>query len=73
VIVKVCTNSFQSALNTQQEDADRLELFNELTLGNITPNYGQLKKVNSKKHFDLNMQSVSSLFILQQLISQIHA
>jgi len=42
-------------------------------LGNITPNYGQLKKVNSKKHFDLNMQSASSLFILQQLISQIHA
>jgi len=73
MIVQVCTNSFQSALNTEEVDADPIELCNELALGNITPNYGQLKKVNSKKHFDLNMQSASSLFILQQLIRQIHA
>ncbi|MDC0643790.1 copper homeostasis protein CutC [Flavobacteriaceae bacterium] len=73
MIVQVCTNSFQSALNTEEADADRIELCNELALENITPNFGQLKKVNSKKHFDLNMQSVSSLFILQQLIRQIHA
>lgn len=73
MIVQVCTNSFQSALNTEEADADPIELCNKLTVGNITPNSGQLKKVNSKKHFDLNMQSVSSLFILQQLIRQIHA
>ena len=47
MIVEVCANSFQSALNAQNAGADRIELCSELAVGGITPNYGLLKKVTS--------------------------
>ena len=47
MIVEVCANSFQSALNAQDAGADRIELCSELAVGGITPNYGLLKKVTS--------------------------
>ena len=51
MIVEVCANSFQSALNAQEAGADRIELCSELAVGGITPNYGFIKKVTS----DLNI------------------
>ena len=44
MIVEVCANSFQSALNAQEAGADRIELCSELAVGGITPNYGFIKK-----------------------------
>ncbi len=48
MIVEVCANSFQSALNAQQAGANRIELCSELAIGGITPSYGVLKKVRSE-------------------------
>ncbi|MCW5516273.1 copper homeostasis protein CutC [Muriicola sp. Z0-33] len=45
MIVEVCANSLQSALNAQLAGADRIELCSELGVGGITPSYGLLKKV----------------------------
>ena len=48
MIVEVCANSLQSALNAQQAGADRLELCSELGVGGITPSYGLLKKIKEQ-------------------------
>jgi len=45
MIVEVCANSLESALNAQLAGAQRIELCSELTLGGITPSYGLIKKV----------------------------
>jgi len=45
MIVEVCANSLQSALNAEKSGADRVELCSELSVGGITPSYGLLKKV----------------------------
>ena len=45
MIVEVCANSMESALNAQHAGAQRIELCSELTLGGITPSYGLIKKV----------------------------
>ena len=45
MIVEVCANSLQSALNAQRAGADRLEVCIELGLGGITPTYGLLKEL----------------------------
>ena len=44
MLVEICANSFESALNAQQGGADRIELCQELGLGGLTPSYGLLKK-----------------------------
>ena len=49
MIVEICANNFQSALNAQKAGADRIELCSELAVGGITPNYGLLKKVSELK------------------------
>ena len=49
MIVEICANNFQSALNAQEAGADRIELCSELAVGGITPNYGLLKKVSELK------------------------
>lgn len=48
MLVEVCANSLQSALNAEKAGADRIELCSELAVGGITPSYGLLKEVSEK-------------------------
>jgi copper homeostasis protein len=45
MIVEICANSYQSAVNAENAEAHRIELCSELAVGGITPSYGLLKKV----------------------------
>lgn len=51
MLVEVCANSLESAMNAQNAGADRIELCLELAVGGITPSYGFLKSV--KKHLTI--------------------
>lgn len=48
MIVEVCANSLQSALNAQNAGADRLEICSELGVGGITSSYGLLEKIREQ-------------------------
>ena len=48
MLVEVCANSLQSALNAQKARADRIELCSELGVGGVTPSYGLIKLVKEK-------------------------
>lgn len=48
MLVEVCTNSLQSALNAQDAGADRIELCSELGVGGLTPSHGLLNLVKKK-------------------------
>ena len=48
MLIEVCANSLQSALNAEKAGADRIELCSELAVGGITPSYGLLKTVREK-------------------------
>ena len=45
MIVEICANSYQSAMNAEKAGAHRIELCCELAVGGITPSYGLIKKV----------------------------
>ncbi len=51
MIVEVCANSLESALNAQNAGADRIELCAELGVGGVTPSYGLLKAI--RKHITI--------------------
>ncbi|MEL6303663.1 MAG: copper homeostasis protein CutC [Bacteroidota bacterium] len=51
MLVEVCANSLESALNAQKAGADRIELCAELGVGGITPSYGLIAEV--KKRLDI--------------------
>ncbi|WP_149276708.1 copper homeostasis protein CutC [Pareuzebyella sediminis] len=48
MLVEVCANSLQSALNAENAGASRIELCSELAVGGVTPSYGLLKSVKKK-------------------------
>lgn len=45
MILEVCANSLESALNAEKAGATRIELCMELGVGGVTPSYGLLKAV----------------------------
>jgi len=48
MIVEVCANSYESALNAEKAGADRIELCSELAVGGITPSHGLLQKATKE-------------------------
>jgi len=48
MIVEICANSYESALNAKKAGADRIELCTELAVGGITPSYGLIEKVREE-------------------------
>lgn len=48
MLVEVCANSLESALNAEKAGADRIELCSELVVGGITPSYGLLKTIRER-------------------------
>ena len=45
MILEICANSYQSAVNANIAGAHRIELCSEISVGGTTPSYGLLKKV----------------------------
>lgn len=48
MLVEVCANSLESALNAQKAGADRIELCSELGVGGITPSMGLIQLVRKR-------------------------
>ena len=48
MILEVCANSYESAVNAENAGAQRVELCEKLNFGGITPNYNLAKKVISR-------------------------
>lgn len=48
MLVEVCANSLESAINAEKAGADRIELCSELAVGGVTPSYGLLKSIKER-------------------------
>ena len=48
MILEVCTNSYESAINAEKGGAHRIELCENLSVGGLTPNFDLAKKVISE-------------------------
>lgn len=55
MIVEVCANSLESAINAQKAGADRIELCVELAVGGLTPSYGLLKRIKEYVSIPINV------------------
>jgi len=55
MIVEVCANSLESALNAQKAGADRIELCAELAVGGLTPSFGLLQLVREHISIPVNI------------------
>lgn len=55
MILEICANSYQSALNAQKAGANRIELCSELSVGGITPSFGVLEKVAKEITIPVNV------------------
>ena len=55
MIVEVCANSLESALNAEKAGADRIELCSELAVGGITPSHGLVKLVKEKLRIPIHV------------------
>lgn len=55
MIVEVCANSLESAINAQEAGADRIELCVELGVGGLTPSYGLLKGIKKYISIPINV------------------
>lgn len=55
MLIEVCANSLESALNAQKAGADRIELCSELGIGGITPSYGLLQAVKEHIHIPVRV------------------
>ncbi|WP_158975538.1 copper homeostasis protein CutC [Cellulophaga sp. L1A9] len=45
MLIEICANSVESAVNAEKSGADRIEFCSELGVGGLTPSYGMLKTV----------------------------
>ncbi|MBO0591797.1 copper homeostasis protein CutC [Cellulophaga sp. E16_2] len=45
MLIEICANSLESAVNAEKAGADRIEFCLELGLGGITPSFGMLKTI----------------------------
>lgn len=55
MLVEVCCNSLESALNAEKAGADRIELCSELGVGGITPSYGLIQLVKQKLEIPIHV------------------
>ncbi|QBA63284.1 copper homeostasis protein CutC [Muriicola soli] len=55
MIVEVCANSLESALNAERAGAQRIELCAELPAGGITPSFGLIKSVKEELNIPIHV------------------
>ena len=55
MLLEVCVDSFQSAINAKRGGADRLELCSNLIIGGTTPSFELLKKIKNEIDIDVNV------------------
>lgn len=55
MLVEVCVNSLESALNAQEAGADRIELCSELGVGGVTPSHGLIVVVKERMNIPIHV------------------
>lgn len=55
MLIEVCANSLESALNAQEAGADRIELCSELGVGGITPSHGLIEMAKERLNIPIHV------------------